>query len=185
MIAVLSSIVLVATSEFRAAARDNQRMTDLKKLQLALEVYKSVNGVYPPGCQGDPTEWNGTNDGNSSKHSRECNSPNDDYIVGLAPTYIPELPEDPRVPPGDGIGFQYISDGESYKLGVLQTVESKKISSVTEEFARCPADDRCLTVGPPSDLGKFCRTPRMGQTSENILFTQSYAVWSGTRYQCQ
>jgi len=58
IISVLSSIVLSQLNEARAKARDTRRVSDLKNIQLALELYRDDNGAYPdaPG----PGGWAGT-----------------------------------------------------------------------------------------------------------------------------
>ena len=51
----------------------------------ALELYYDANGSYPQPSQG----W-----GNWSGHCPDHGN-NDNYITGLAPTYLPTLPHDP------------------------------------------------------------------------------------------
>jgi prepilin-type N-terminal cleavage/methylation domain-containing protein len=47
IISVLSSIVLAQLNEARAKARDATRISNLKNLQIALELYRSDNGGHP------------------------------------------------------------------------------------------------------------------------------------------
>jgi len=47
IIGVLSSVVISNVVKSRAKSRDLQRMTDLKRLQVAIETYRSNNGFYP------------------------------------------------------------------------------------------------------------------------------------------
>ena len=47
IIGVLSSVVLANMSQVKMKARDAQRMSDLENIQLALRLYKDVNGTYP------------------------------------------------------------------------------------------------------------------------------------------
>jgi prepilin-type N-terminal cleavage/methylation domain-containing protein len=47
IIGVLSSIVVVSTSNSRAKARDSYRISQIKEVQNALELYYSNHGVYP------------------------------------------------------------------------------------------------------------------------------------------
>ena len=89
----------------RAKARDARRIADLKEIQKALEFYYDANGTYPIGSQG-VNIW--------SSHT-DAYGNNDNYIVGLAPTYIPTLPRDPRYDTG-GAGYLYLSDGTDYIL---------------------------------------------------------------------
>lgn len=67
IIAVLSSIVMVGVNNFRAKARDARRVSDLRNIRKALEMYFVDNGFYPPSgcgydCNGyfvsyDPSSW--------------------------------------------------------------------------------------------------------------------------------
>ena len=47
IIGLLASIVLVSVNSARVKARDARRMSDLKQLQLALEMYYDSNNAYP------------------------------------------------------------------------------------------------------------------------------------------
>jgi len=47
IIGVLASSILVGLSGTRAKARDSRRITDLKSVQTALELYYSKYNVYP------------------------------------------------------------------------------------------------------------------------------------------
>lgn len=48
IIGILAAITIVAYNGTQARARDSQRMTDLRSIQKALELYKVQNGSYPP-----------------------------------------------------------------------------------------------------------------------------------------
>jgi prepilin-type N-terminal cleavage/methylation domain-containing protein len=64
IIGILSSVVLASLNSARSKSRDAKRMSDVKQIQLALELYYDQNGSYPtsPGCSG------------SSPNSSWCNS---------------------------------------------------------------------------------------------------------------
>lgn len=47
IIGLLSSVVLASLNNARKKGRDARRVSDLKQLQVALELYYSDNGVYP------------------------------------------------------------------------------------------------------------------------------------------
>ncbi len=115
IIGLLSSIVLTSVNSARAKARDARRITDLKEIQKALEFYHDATGQYPLGSQGSGV-W--------SSHAPAYGDNNNNYIVGLAPTYIPTLPRDPRFDEG-GSGYLYNSNGTDYSLlahTVMETV---------------------------------------------------------------
>lgn len=60
IIAIISSVVLVSVNEARKKARDNQRVSDLAQLQLALRMYFDANGTYlvnGGGYLGDGEGW--------------------------------------------------------------------------------------------------------------------------------
>lgn len=109
IIGLLSSIVLASLNTARTKARDAKRQSDLKQLQLALELFYDSNGSYPVGC------WN------------YFEKDGENYIPGLAPQFIAQLPRDPlqgQTCPG-GIGdnsnlrtYYYCSDGQAYKANV-------------------------------------------------------------------
>ncbi len=50
IIALLSSIVLIAVSNARIKARDTKRKTDLQQIAKALELYAAKHGSYPQTC---------------------------------------------------------------------------------------------------------------------------------------
>lgn len=109
IIGILSSVVLASLNSARAKARDVKRQSDLKQLQVALELYADNKGSYPLGC------WN------------YFEAQGADYIPELSPTYISQLPRDSlqgQLCPG-GIGdnsnwrtYYYCSNGAAYKVNV-------------------------------------------------------------------
>ena len=132
IIALLSSIVLVALNSARSKTRDSQRRRVFVQLRTALELYYSKNGKYPitgniVAYQSDmdtQNDFSGTNVGN--------------WIPGLvADGDISSLPHDPR--PGAAVGgcnsglfgspesatFAYQSTtGEGYALASICGSES-------------------------------------------------------------
>lgn len=47
IIGILSSVVLASLNSARQKGRDARRVSDIKQLQLALELYYDANGTYP------------------------------------------------------------------------------------------------------------------------------------------
>jgi len=113
IIGILGSVVLVNLNGARAKSRDVRRIADLKQIQIALELYYDSNGRYPQPSQGWST-WSG-----------HCPSygDNDNYISGLAPTYIPVLPRDPIYDVGVQC-YLYNSDGQDYIVITHFTMET-------------------------------------------------------------
>jgi len=77
IIGVLASVVLASLNTARRKARDARRIADLHQIQLALNLYYDANNAYP-----SVANWVNSIAG--------CN-----WIPGLAPTYIPCVPQDP------------------------------------------------------------------------------------------
>ncbi len=104
IIGILSSVVLASLNSARTKSRTARRIADLRQLQLALELYYDSNNSYP----NSGGNWDGlyTCWGDSG--------PN--WIAGLAPTYIPVLPRDPRNHTACGEQYIYNSNGADYKL---------------------------------------------------------------------
>lgn len=86
------------TDRAKAAER---RVTDLIAIHAALEAFHAKNGQYPAA-----------RDGLKSVVDRGA-----DWIPGLAPEFIAELPRDPLVhPTNEGPQYLYVSNTKGYKL---------------------------------------------------------------------
>lgn len=92
IIGLLSSVVLASINVARARARDTQRLTMLKQVQNALELYASSNnGTYPAA-------------GNLRKNSCDPTGTHTNEAMGdwtvlntlVTQKFIPSLPRDPR-----------------------------------------------------------------------------------------
>jgi prepilin-type N-terminal cleavage/methylation domain-containing protein len=156
IIGLLVSVVSVNLSASRAKARDAQRLTQLEQIHLAVEAYREAYGTYPLSCNGDG-EWggHGSAQGNCA-----------DYIDGIE--NIVDLPTDPS---NTTDGFRYISDGASYRIESYNAVENNEVGT-DHEYAAC--DDSCSTGLCAASGGEY--------TTEAT--SKTYAVWSGTTYQC-
>ena len=79
------------------------RVTHLTSIRDALAAYHQVRGKYP-----ESSGWDGlySNWGRSTP----------DWISGLAPEYLPQLPRDPRANDAPDQQYLYKSDGKDYKL---------------------------------------------------------------------
>ncbi len=83
IIGLLATILLANFNSARQRARDTQRLTDLKKIQTAIEVYKADNQQYPCFNAGDCAGlygWAMTSG-----------------LPGFSPTYLQTIPQDPLV----------------------------------------------------------------------------------------
>lgn len=57
IIIILSGILLLSIKSAKAKSRDNQRLSDMKQIQLALELYYNNNGHYPYNTDPDAGSW--------------------------------------------------------------------------------------------------------------------------------
>lgn len=119
IVALLSSIVIASIGSGRAKARDAKRAGDLIQLRNALELYRQDNGAYPStgGMNNVYME-----DGCINQSAGVGDSKTANWIPGLAPTYISELPHDPK--PASVSCYMYASNGTGYMLTAWNTVET-------------------------------------------------------------
>jgi prepilin-type N-terminal cleavage/methylation domain-containing protein len=104
IIGILSSVVLASLGTARQKARDATRISDMKNIQLALELYYDSLQAYPANLEGAPL---GT-DANLSSAPSPTNV--EGKLLGAAsgvpalagfPTFIPRIPSDPSGSPAD------------------------------------------------------------------------------------
>jgi prepilin-type N-terminal cleavage/methylation domain-containing protein len=136
IIGVLTTVAIVNFGNAREMSRDAQRKADLRNLQNAVELYKNKYGEYPEGCNGTE-EWSGENGTDYACPA----SAGGQYIVGLAPEFVPVLPVDPLRKSGD-YGYVYVVNNEKtvYKIVAQNSVESDTYFTDdwgTHEFQAC------------------------------------------------
>ena len=105
IIGMLSSVVMASLNTARQKGRDARRLTDLRAIQTALELYANDYNNYP--AQGPATRVS-------------------DMNPSLAPTYIPVIPSDPTRA-GTGSDYRYCRNAAGYVL--LTFPESKTYPS--------------------------------------------------------
>lgn len=130
VIAILASVVLSNLNGSTAQARDAERQADLLALQSAVELYKLKYGRYPAGCNDTASSWAGNWSGQAGS-GYQCSSGNQ-YIVGLAPEFIPVLPTDPKrntAVANSGYIYTTNPEGTVYKIMALNTVETEVVSN--------------------------------------------------------
>ncbi len=93
IIGMLSSVVLASLNTARSKARDARRASDLNQVIKATELFYDDNNAYPSMT-------------NSYVFA----------IVGLTPTYIPTLPEDPKNTGGNRYRYYYTDRTKGYTL---------------------------------------------------------------------
>ncbi|RJQ13867.1 type II secretion system protein [Candidatus Parcubacteria bacterium] len=125
IINVLASTILVSANQGRFRARQSRRVSDMRELQKAIELYNLRNNSYPNTGGAWYTACN------SCTLFGGCNQPRDAWIPGLAPTFIRSTPVDPLMPnpasnnaQGDYC-YVYRSDttGREYKLMAHRILE--------------------------------------------------------------
>lgn len=103
-VAVSFSVTLKLLNWFEVGP-DVQRVSDLVRLNTAIAAYRDKNGSYPHSVN---DSWTGR---------RNAWGPStDNWIPGLAPVYISELPRDPRNHDDGTQQYMYISNGKDFKL---------------------------------------------------------------------
>ena len=104
IIGFLASMAVFALNTARLKSRTAKRVADLKQISTALEMYYDTNNGYP----NSGGNWDGIYScwGDSTTN----------WIAGLAPTYIGQLPRDPRNHTNCGEQYIYTSNGINYKL---------------------------------------------------------------------
>lgn len=188
IIGILSAAVYGNMTGSSERARDAKRQSDLRIMQTAIEMYKnkSTDGKYPAGCNG-PNAWSG-----QTGTSYAC-PVGDQYIVGLAPTFIPVLPIDPKL---NGVNSGYVyttnSDRSVYKLMAKDTVETES-ADMNHPFFRCGQDFKIAITAPLpwNDAGMCRRVPAAASGNQfgsyatpnecntPSLFNKVYAVSGG------
>ncbi len=101
IIGLLSSILLSSLKTATLKSRDTKRLSDLRQMVTALELYRNDNGGYPSTGGGWVSGANGA------------------WITGLAPTYIPIIPTDTNSVNPEQI-YYYTSNGSAYCIQVSQ-----------------------------------------------------------------
>lgn len=126
IIGLLASTVFASLGSARGKARDARRLSDLKAVQTALELYYASNGAYPSTAGG----WWGNSPGCYGGYASTGASAS---IPNLAPTYIPSIPQE-QTPVGGACYLYRSDDGTAYKFLAHQTMEGCTAGS-------CPLQD--------------------------------------------
>ena len=146
IIGVLASIVLASLDSSRKKGRDAKRLSDVKQLQLALELYYDNNNAFPVG--GGSNAVSATNDG---------------YCLTSAqletPGYISKIPTDPI----SGTCYTYVPYGPAsctagscsvcvgYHLGTtLETVGHNQLSQDVDLQPNSTTYPICTATGAPA-----------------------------------
>lgn len=172
VLTIVSILVAVLSANFIQADRqknDAKRKADLTNLQNAIELYKNKYGKYPAGCKG-AGQWSG-----EAGSDVACSGGSNDYIVGLAPEFIPTLPVDPSLNGADS-GYRYVtnSDGSVYKMVAKNTVESETVDDIST-FRSC---DRISTMCL-ANINSNNSCAYNDDSLQEPLFEKSFGLWGG------
>jgi prepilin-type N-terminal cleavage/methylation domain-containing protein len=157
IIAILSAVLFASYNSAREQARDKLRMSDLKEVQVALELYKAQHGRYPAaGCGNNNTQYAGPGPKPVAPFDPGNFESCDNYIAGEAgksftPDFIDVLPRDPKSENEVGKGYYYRTNtlGTAYKLMSFQAVETLTVDNYQNEFARCPKQGSACSGANP------------------------------------
>lgn len=93
IIGILSAVVLASLQTARQKARDATRISDMKNVQLALELYFDSGQNYPTNTNGTANAY--TMGGVT-------------LVASLVPTYIPIMPNDPQAAANSAGDYHYV-----------------------------------------------------------------------------
>src|SRR3989338_9452612 len=97
IIGLLSSVVLASLNNARSKARDARRISDMRQIQTAVELWITEKGSPPPRISGDSTVTVS--------------------LAPLAPKYIPMIPQDPVGPENNSnLRYRYCSTATDYAI---------------------------------------------------------------------
>ncbi len=141
IIGILASVVLSSLSSARVKSRDARRLSDIKQIQLALELYFDANGnLYPPST--------GTITTNCDMASPGVSDGLEQLVIK---GYIPQVPRDPNSTTAAPVCYYYGTPAPStvYHLGAkLEDVSNaafngdKDCDSTTANKCYTAADDK-------------------------------------------
>lgn len=140
VIAIIGLLSSVAFSNFTAArikARNVKRASDLKQIQLALEIYYDQYGSYP-----STSTWR-------SQCAAYGSYSATDVIPGLVPTYLANFPADPSMDVAASVScYLYYSNGVDYAVLAHNTSDGNydQISELLDP-ARDGGSDPCTLDG--------------------------------------
>ena len=138
IIGILAGLVTANLSSARGKARDAARQSDLQSIQTAVELAIASQGT-PPGLS--PT---GQGAGTSFL-SNAANTNLDQWIPGLAPTYVSHVPVDPK---NNQIFYYRYVLGSGNQLGAYFLEGHLEVKPDRPTLTTIPSDD-------PASLGSF------------------------------
>lgn len=105
IIGLLSTLAVVALGSARVKARDSKRLSDLKQLQTALELYYTDQNAYPTGSAI-----------NLGDTDHACLNASGWQTVGCANAYMGQVPTDPSGTAATPKYYTYTTASSSYSV---------------------------------------------------------------------
>jgi len=143
IIGILSSVVLASLNSARVKGRDARRISDIKQIQLALELYYDTNQSFPTAAQAFPATASSS--------------------VLVTSGYISALPVDPTNGHGGASSYQYAALASDGSTACTSTPCPRYVLSALIEggISATPAGD--VDTNPIGGLDctdpRFCVTP--------------------------
>ena len=115
IIGILSAVVITSLNSARQKARDARRISELREITKALEMYANDHGAYPSGGYD-------SRDGLGGDWAT--------FSAFLSPAYMSTVPVDPTNGGKDGVmcsncgEYTYSSNGSHYVIGTYLAVDS-------------------------------------------------------------
>jgi len=111
IIGLLATLAVISLNNARAKSRDAKRVSDIRQIQTALELYFSDNDSYPPGTAG-------VLGGTSGDYQVLCDSAAgwQANITSCGAVYMPNVPDNPTPNGADYIYDRVGSGGADYTV---------------------------------------------------------------------
>lgn len=128
IIVILATLIIVNIAQARMSGRDAKRIADVASIQLALEMYRNVNGNYPSEVDG----WAAAAGTDDAVYQGLWNT-----LSGELSSYLSPLPKDPLNKTG---GYRYYVDMENVnRTGAIIKTKLEANPEKMKEDA-CPAN---------------------------------------------
>ena len=148
IIGILSTVGLASFMSAQMKARDTARKSDLRKIQSALELYRSDNGSYPsPVSNAIPASTGAGCTGAFTKSTTDCS------VI-----YMQVIPTDPKDSPWNSGNYYYVSSSPYSVYTLRACLENSKDndkdscdaggSGCHGASANCPSDKYYVLSNP-------------------------------------
>lgn len=154
-VTIMAVLIVIASTTFSYAqklSRDGRRISDLRSIEAALELYYSKNKAYPL-----VSSWTNSGDAPGSWISQGSTGEE-----AFTPSYMRAVPNDPL---NNAVyRYYYVTDRQNYKVMVRMEL-SNKIAKNSADGGACDGWFEIFTAGyqankaPPALDATICNTP--------------------------